>query len=174
MIDNKRREFERVFDMNLVWEGGQTHAFLYQGGAMPGGIWPDNIDVIVQMNKEENWRSRIPSNKYYSAWQIPDDELDADQYELVRSLASHVHSFLREGKNVLVHCSAGLNRSGVVVARALMYMGYSPDAAIGLVQTARGMGALGNPYFRAWLQREGPSLAHDLAKKEAAPVGSSR
>lgn len=156
-----------AFDFNLVWEGGQTHAFLYQGGAQPN-IWPEGIDVIIQLNKDENPRYHIPPNHYHSAWQIPDGDPTEDEQVLIRALASHAHSFLREGKNVLVHCSAGLNRSGVVVARTLIDMGYRPDDAIEMVQIARGPGALGNPYFRAWLQKEGPSLASDLKKSEAS------
>jgi protein-tyrosine phosphatase len=58
----------------------------------------------------------------------------------------------------LVHCVQGLNRSGMVIARALMFMGYSVDESIELVRRSRGLdegfGALGNEHLVAWLTSE--------------------
>jgi len=52
---------------------------------------------------------------------------------------------------VLVRCSGGLNRSGVVIAEALVQLGHPPDQAIAAVRAARGPWALTNPGFVAHL-----------------------
>lgn len=44
---------------------------------------------------------------------------------------------LAEGKTVVVHCKAGLGRSGLVVAACLVALGYEPDAAFARVRAAR-------------------------------------
>lgn len=64
--------------------------------------------------------------------------------------------------NTCVHCTEGLNRSVVVVARALMEMGLPPSDAIELVRRQRGSSvdgfpALGNQAFVDWLHREDDS-----------------
>ena len=59
---------------------------------------------------------------------------------------------------MLVHCVQGLNRSGIVIARALMFLGYSAAEAIDLVRRRwgldEGFGALGNERFVEWLLSE--------------------
>ena len=60
---------------------------------------------------------------------------------------------------MLVHCTEGLNRSGVVVARALIDLGWSSADAIELVRLRRGPTedgflALANPHFVEWLRSE--------------------
>ena len=50
--------------------------------------------------------------------------------------------------------SPGLNRSGLVVARTLLELGYEAEAAIALVREARGPWALSNGYFERWLLEE--------------------
>jgi protein-tyrosine phosphatase len=52
---------------------------------------------------------------------------------------------------VLVHCQAGLNRSGVVVARALMADGMSAVEAVSLIRERRSPACLCNPAFERWL-----------------------
>jgi protein-tyrosine phosphatase len=47
---------------------------------------------------------------------------------------------------VLVHCAAGINRSGLLSAAALIRGGEDPDEAIRIVRDARA-GALNNPNF---------------------------
>lgn len=54
---------------------------------------------------------------------------------------------IRAGKNVLVTCWQGRNRSGLVVAATLRRLGYPPDRAIAMVRVARGSSALRNGNF---------------------------
>jgi len=72
----------------------------------------------------------------------------------VRAAARTVAERVEAGKRVLVHCWAGLNRSGVVSARALMFMGVPVTEAIARVRSARGAWALSNSAFVEWLYEE--------------------
>ena len=67
-----------------------------------------------------------------------------------------------------MNCLSGVNRSGLLVARALVELGYTPQDAIEAVRTARGPMALSNQDFvrfllvectpRALARRRQPSL----------------
>jgi dual specificity protein phosphatase-like protein len=86
-----------------------------------------------------------------------EDEDDVDPK--VRDVAAFIASLVGSGRKVLVHCTEGLNRSGVVIARALMEMGRSAPEAIELVRRGRGPSVdgfpgLGNQAFTAWLDAE--------------------
>ncbi|MFT3662560.1 MAG: dual specificity protein phosphatase family protein [Gordonia sp. (in: high G+C Gram-positive bacteria)] len=70
---------------------------------------------------------------------------------LVDPLARLVVDLSATGDDVLVHCQAGLNRSGVIVARALMHRGMTADEAITAVRAGRHPKALYNTHFVAWL-----------------------
>jgi protein-tyrosine phosphatase len=58
-----------------------------------------------------------------------------------------------------VHCTEGLNRSGVLVARTLLDLGWAATDAIELVRRQRGLAedgfqALSNERFVEWLLAE--------------------
>lgn len=117
------------------------------------------VDVIVDLEDWEwAWVPPVPTGKISVSFPIDDgDEVDPK----VREVAAFIASLVRAGSTVLVHCTEGLNRSGVVVARALMAMGLTADEAIQVVRRQRGPSvdgfpALGNEAFVDWLLREGP------------------
>jgi protein-tyrosine phosphatase len=117
-----------------------------------------DIDVIVDLEDwEAAWAPPVPLGRLYVSFPMDDgDEVDPT----VRQLAVFIASLVTAGRRVLVHCTEGLNRSGVVVARALMAMGLTASDAIDLVRRQRGLSvdgfpALGNDAFVAWLHREG-------------------
>ena len=82
---------------------------------------------------------------------LADAVLDAPNVARVRELGALVATAVRDRRQVLVRCSGGLNRSGVVIAEALVQLGHSPCDAIDLVREARGPWALTNPGFVAYL-----------------------
>lgn len=98
-----------------------------------------------------------------------------------RRTAAAVAERLGRGKRVLVTCAAGLNRSGIVSAGALMLLGHAPGAATRGVRRARGTRALGNTYFVALLHSHRalmclvPSTRREAARPGAAAliVGNS-
>jgi protein-tyrosine phosphatase len=116
-----------------------------------------NVDAIVDLEDWDTaWGPPVPPGRIYLSFPMDDgDEVDPK----VRELAAFVASLVDSGRRVLVHCTEGLNRSGVVVARALMEMGMATNDAIELVRRQRGPSvdgfpALGNQAFVDWLHRE--------------------
>jgi protein-tyrosine phosphatase len=114
------------------------------------------VDAIVALDDwEYTWSPPVPENHLYVHFPIDDaDAVDPKTREVARLVADLVTT----GYRVLVHCVQGLNRSGMVVARALMFLGYGAEEAIALVRQRRGVdegfGALGNEWFVAWLSSE--------------------
>jgi hypothetical protein len=80
--------------------------------------------------------------------------LDIDEMpdlDLVHELAEWVNQKRLIGPT-LVHCQAGLNRSGLVAALALIKSGMTSDAAISLLRTQRDEYVLCNQTFEIWLR----------------------
>ena len=55
------------------------------------------------------------------------------------SLILEIIDNLKKGKNIAIHCRAGIGRSGITVCSALLGFGYSPNEAIKLTSEARGV-----------------------------------
>lgn len=146
--DNATRSYSSGtgFTCDLVVPG------LWQGDFPVAGVDWDRFDDVVSLTAEA-----VPSVRpdLGGIWvHLPLHDAAMDHPESVRATARLVVERLDAGREVLVHCAAGLNRSGVVVARALMYRGHSAAEAIALVRAARGPYALCNGDFVAWLHAE--------------------
>lgn len=93
---------------------------------------------------------------------IPDGDLFDDEIERVYEMADLVAISVTEGKKTLVRCQAGLNRSALVAALAMVRMGYEPHRAIALIREKRSRFNLVNPHFvdiilnRAFASQEQP------------------
>jgi len=111
----------------------------------------DEFDLVVSLTTREGY-GPSPGVEHVVA-RLADAVLDAPNAARVRELGTLVATAVDEGRRVLVRCSGGLNRSGVVVAEALVQLGHSPDEAIRAVRAARGPWALTNPGFVAHLNR---------------------
>ena len=53
------------------------------------------------------------------------------------SLLSQWFGLVSQGGRILLHCAAGLGRTGTVAARLLMMAGHDADTAIHLIRAAR-------------------------------------
>lgn len=83
---------------------------------------------------------------------LPLEDRDGEFNEDAVQMVGGIVAVSREaGKRVLVHCTAGLNRSGLIVATALMASGMSADKAIELIRLRRDTWALCNESFCTWL-----------------------
>ncbi len=80
-----------------------------------------------------------------------DDVPWIDDKDVVHELGAQVAAHVRNGRRVAVNCAAGLNRSGLIVGRALIELGLAPADAIGKVHAARGPWALSNVAFTKFL-----------------------
>jgi protein-tyrosine phosphatase len=115
------------------------------------------VDTIVDLEDwEVAWVPPVPTGGMYLSFPIEDGpHVDP----AVREVSAFVASLVRSGRQVLVHCTEGLNRSGVVVARTLIDLGWPAPDAIALVRerrgpTSDGFEALMNERFEEWLRRE--------------------
>jgi protein-tyrosine phosphatase len=88
----------------------------------------------------------------HHVWPIPDGPLDGTQLAGVIRLAEAACEALDAGRKVLVRCYHGYNRSGLVVAHALIRRGSSADAAIRLIRDRRSPWALHNELFVEYLR----------------------
>jgi Cyclin-dependent kinase inhibitor 3 (CDKN3) len=69
---------------------------------------------------------------------IPDAGVpDAAFEDAWDNVGAGVRSALRSGGRVLLHCRAGLGRTGMIAARVLVELGMAPDEAIRAVRAAR-------------------------------------
>lgn len=127
-------------------EGG-----LYQGGCFNGVPLSDDFDFVLSL---------YPWEKYVLGSVTQRKEvrmLDSlgQAFDQVDELASSIAARLRKGETVLIHCQAGLNRSGLLAARVLMFMGHTGKEAIELLRSSRSPLVLCNEAFESWI------LSHD-------------
>jgi len=73
----------------------------------------------------------------------------AEFTELVNSVAG----FLRKGKAVAVHCRAGIGRSSMIVASALINIGLSTESAFLSIEESRGSPVPDTDEQRRWVER---------------------
>jgi len=78
------------------------------------------------------------------------DELSVPNEEQLYDLARCVNAYKQQGVT-LVHCQAGLNRSGLISALALIEEGMKAADAISLLRTKRSPAVLCNQTFEKWL-----------------------
>lgn len=124
---------------------------LWQGGSRSAPE-PGRFDVVISLCARGNRRSPPPEGQQVLSWFIAD--ADVPDEETIRRLARRVSAWLDEGLSVLVRCKAGMNRSGLVVARTLVERGLRPEEAIDLIRRRRHPRALNNRAFVAWLLGE--------------------
>jgi len=129
---------------------------LWIGDAPPVGyaLYRKDFDCVVLMAREYQ-----PGNCFdaISVIHAPIDDGELTKTEAIRAVqaAREVVARLGRGEKVLVTCAAGLNRSALVCALALMF-GSSrmrTDDAIALIRMVRSPHALSNPHFVNFLRR---------------------
>jgi len=115
------------------------------------------VDAIVDLEPwDYAWVPPAPDGCIYLSFPIGDEDMVDPK---VVEVAEFVAALVRAGRCVLVHCTEGINRSGLIVARSLMVMGMRADEAIELVRERRGpteddFRALFNETFVEWLLSE--------------------
>ncbi|MER5528395.1 protein phosphatase [Streptomyces sp. NPDC002677] len=140
-----------------LWMGG--HEFRGRAGRLESAVVRDEFDLVQSL-------LRVPGHGpdtgvEHQVWPIPDGPLDGTQLAGVMRLARAASEALDAGRSVLVRCHSGYNRSGLVVAQALVHRGRTAEEAIRLVRARRSPWALHNELFVAYL-RAGLSTARLL------------
>lgn len=120
---------------------------LYMGGCIHGVTLPDDFYKVFSLYPWEQYQlgsrtDRVEIRLYDSA-EIPDESQ-------LNDIANQVVESLAHGKT-LVHCQAGLNRSGLISAIVLIKLGRTPEQAIALLREKRHAVVLCNTTFETWL-----------------------
>lgn len=123
---------------------------LFQGGhdvrsQARSCVVEDEFDLVVSMVTRSGYG---PADGIeHHVLRMADAAVDHGIARRVEELAGLAADAVRDGRRVLVRCSGGLNRSGLVVASTLVELGHDVPTAIELVRRARGPWALTNPMF---------------------------
>lgn len=120
---------------------------LWVGGCATGLVLPGEIQHLVSLYPWEVYDEPYPIRSSLSVTMY--DSLDAS-LEQVEAIARWVNA-CRKDAPTLVHCQAGLNRSNLVVAKALILEGMSPAVAIHLLRRKRSRAVLCNDAFVRYL-----------------------
>lgn len=119
---------------------------LYQGGSHRTP-YREEFDAVFTLYRS----APAPEDGIrHKQWNIPDSGLP-DLDELDAAVAWVRAQWLLD-RRVLVRCQAGLNRSGLVVARVLIDSGAEPAETIRLIRKRRSPFALCNNNFEAYLR----------------------
>ncbi len=132
----------------VITEVGEN---LHQGG-LPNGLLP-KYAAVINLYGETTYR--LQDDTTYLLLELQ-DRVDAQiDRELMYVLADFVNLMRRRGP-VLVHCQAGLNRSGLLCALSLMRGPEELHAhdAIEQLRRKRCVDVLCNPTFADWLRSE--------------------
>ncbi|GGJ62241.1 protein-tyrosine phosphatase family protein [Streptomyces brasiliensis] len=131
-----------------LWMGG--HEFMGHSGQLEFAVVRHEFDLVQTL-------LRLPGHGpdpevEHHVWPIPDGPLDGTQLAGVIRLARAAAEALDGGREVLVRCYHGYNRSGLVVAHALIHGGSTADEAIRLIRARRSPWALHNELFVDYLR----------------------
>ena len=126
-----------------LWQGGHDVISQDREACVVG----DEFDLVVSLVSRAGY-GPAPEVEHL-VLRMADAGIDPALGVRLDELAERIAAEVGSGNRVLVRCSGGLNRSGMLVAAALVKQGRTPDEAIGLVRAARGPWALTNPGFVA-------------------------
>lgn len=123
---------------------------LYQAGSAldPIEFFELGFDEVFDLGGWE--RAEHMDGQAYRFYLIDDVPWISDP-GAIDAMAVEVAALARAGKRVVVNCSAGLNRSGLLMGRTLIELGHPPAEAVELVRRARGPHALSNVAFAKFL-----------------------
>lgn len=121
---------------------------IWQGGCENGLVLPKFIQHLLSLYK---WEAYTVNHKLRTHHTVTMYDSLGQSTAQVDRWARWVNARRRTGP-VLVHCQAGLNRSSLVVARALMMEGYTAGEAIGTIRAKRSPACLCNESFEDYLR----------------------
>jgi len=149
---------------------------LWQGGCANGLILPTNIEHVVSLYPWETYTIR---HDLKSMLRVVMYDSTEQAFGQVEAIARWVAACIDDGPT-LVHCQAGLNRSGLIAAVALVAKGMHAPEAIALLREQRAnpdgtSAVLCNPAFeqhvlglRPYLGFVADEYAAFVAQREAA------
>lgn len=143
-IAAQQRGIPSHFDIPII---SHITGNLWMGGCKDYLQLPYYFDYVVSLYPWEKYRlfphTERQEYELFDSAEIPD-------VGQLFSIASTVSRMMKEG-NTLVHCQAGLNRSGLISALTLMQEGRTAQEAIDLLRFKRSPLVLCNQTFEQWL-----------------------
>lgn len=130
------------FDIINDWDRIRDNLFL---GSLPASIM--TFKFVFAMNGRPTYHvpigTMVVCRPFDDAPYIPNEEMLHDTAQMILK-------YSKQGPT-LVHCAAGINRSAMVLALALIHDGMKPEDAIALIRTKRSKLCLSNETFEQWL-----------------------
>jgi protein-tyrosine phosphatase len=119
----------------------------------------ENVDVVVSllttpeiMELELNSEDVICSSHemMFITFPIGDRQVPVSLTDTAQ-LINQIDKLLRQGKNVAIHCRAGIGRSGLISACVLVKQGFDVSAAFETISKARGIEVPDTDEQKAWV-----------------------
>lgn len=115
----------------------------------------DGYDLVVCCEQHERRKLTRPYGGEFIHVPMEDTTEFVIDGPAVDSAIDAIQTMYERGGRVLVHCTGGLNRSGVVMLRWLIdKQNLSPKGALALIRALRSRHALCNIQFERWATRE--------------------
>lgn len=147
------RRWDEIVDHLYV---GGIHCQFGAAGAEDGNCLPgETFSTVVSMLHAPGYEP-APHVEHHT-YRIPDADLSPDDHAALDDLAALVADRVAHQSPTLVRCQAGLNRSALVAAMALIRLGWDPEDAIVRIREARSPYALFNSSFVAHLRSYQPA-----------------
>lgn len=142
------------------WQGVAAHGYtpfscmlishiegnLWVGGCIGGLRLSDGFKYVLSLYPWEKYTLGPDTTRI--EFQLYDDELEDTE---VYHMAADKGLEMIERGQTLIHCQAGLNRSGLIAALVLMRGGRTADEALALLREKRTPAVLCNPHFQEFL-----------------------
>ncbi len=133
--------------------------------AHPPAEMLEMFDVLIDVGGRDRWEGE--PDPRYSFHPLDDVPFIADA-EMIHTVGERIACARQSREHVAVNCMSGVNRSGLLVGRALVELGYTPEQAIEAVRSARGPMALSNQHFVRFLLVDCTPRA--LARRRQLPL----
>lgn len=144
-IDGIAREGNTPFGCPLITP---IYDYFWQGGCINGVNLQGYFKHIISLYPWERFNPGAELDSFVEV-RLYDGPVVPDEKQLT-ILAQHIN-FCRARGRTLVHCQAGLNRSGLLAGLALVLSGVAPVDAIAKLRQGRSPAVLCNKKFEQWL-----------------------
>lgn len=138
-----------------LWQGG-THDndVVHQGRSSRAEAFIEktDFDTVITLYAWAQPVDWFVKELRYGFWDS-DSNLPIEQ---VLEVAAVAYAEWSAGRQVLIRCQAGLNRSGLITGLVLMMAGHSADDAVALIRKNRSRWALCNKSFERFLKSVDP------------------